>query len=111
MKNIETEMIDCGSDDELIQDDTKTFKAKPHQKPPAIVNKTPSKLDDQSKNVTLASQESSTTSSVESTPLFTSCFTTSDDATLTKDNKRRFAQVLKKSKKFIKKMHCCIQHQ
>eukprot|EP00957_Ditylum_brightwellii_P135615 10341218-Ditylum_brightwellii.AAC.1 len=108
---MKAEGFDCGSDDELNQDDTKAPKAEPHQKPVAIVDKTLSKLNDQSKNVAAASQEPSAASSIVSAPLFSSCFTASDNATLTKDNKRRLTQVLKKSKKFIKKMHPCIEHQ
>eukprot|EP00957_Ditylum_brightwellii_P110757 8447652-Ditylum_brightwellii.AAC.1 len=94
-KKIEAEEIDCGSDDELNQDDIKTPKAELHLKPVVIVGKTPSKLNDQSKNTTAALQEPSAASSIKSAPLFTSCFITSDDATLTKDNKRRLAWVLK----------------
>eukprot|EP00957_Ditylum_brightwellii_P187141 14253397-Ditylum_brightwellii.AAC.1 len=74
-KNIQAEGIDCGSDDELNQDNIKIPKVEPHQKPVAIVDKTPSKLDDQSKNAATALQEPSATFSVKSAPLFTSCFT------------------------------------
>eukprot|EP00957_Ditylum_brightwellii_P108413 8270490-Ditylum_brightwellii.AAC.1 len=63
-RNIKAEEIDCGSDDELNQDNTKTSKAEPHQKPVAIIDKTPSKLDNQSKNAPAASQEPSAASSI-----------------------------------------------
>eukprot|EP00957_Ditylum_brightwellii_P017684 1332174-Ditylum_brightwellii.AAC.1 len=111
MKKIEVKEVDYGSDNKLDQDNIEIPKASPHQKHVAIVDKTPSKLDDQSKNAAPASQESSIASSIESIPLSTSCFTVNDDATLTKDNKRRLAHVLKKSKKYIKRMHCCNEHQ
>eukprot|EP00957_Ditylum_brightwellii_P126722 9658667-Ditylum_brightwellii.AAC.1 len=96
-KKIKAEEINCDSDDELAQDNIKTSKASPYQK--------------LSKNAAAASREPSTASTVKSTPLFTSCFTVNDDATLTKDNKRRLACVLKKSKKYIERMHHCNKRQ
>eukprot|EP00957_Ditylum_brightwellii_P120734 9209698-Ditylum_brightwellii.AAC.1 len=92
---METEEINCGSNDDLIQYDTETPTAEPHQKPIAIVSKTLFKFNNQSKNVATASQDPSATSSIESVTLFTSCFTANDDTILTKNNKMRLAWVLK----------------